>query len=93
MTITMSGICPLCGKVSFVDVDEGAWHAYEAGALIQDAFPTMDPMTRELLLSGMCEDCQATFFEEDDEDCDGECDVCMDFDCPSNASYFGSYEE
>ena len=85
MTITMSGICPLCGKVSFVDVDESAWNAYEAGALIQDAFPTMDPMTRELLLSGMCEDCQATFFEEDDEDeCDEDCEECEAWaECPN----------
>ena len=68
MKVTMSGICPLCGKVSFLDVEEDALNAYEAGALAQDAFPDMDLMTRELLISGMCEECQATFFEVDDEE-------------------------
>ena len=68
MKVTVSCICPLCGKVSFLDVDESALNAYEAGALAQEAFPNMDLMTREILISGMCEPCQMTFFEVDDEE-------------------------
>lgn len=75
--------CPLCGKFTSVVCDKSAWDAYEAGALAQNAFPTMDLHTRETIISGMCEPCQISFFEVDDEeDCDGECDTCEYYDCP-----------
>jgi hypothetical protein len=54
--------------MSFVSCDEAGWDAYEAGALIQDAFPQMDLHTRETIISGMCEPCQIRFFETDDEE-------------------------
>lgn len=86
--------CPLCGKLTSVMCAESAWKSYQDGALAQDAFPDMDVFNRETLISGMCEPCQMRFFiEDDDEDCDGECDICADFDCPSNASLFAPYEE
>jgi len=85
--------CPLCGKISQILCEESAWDAYEAGALAQEAFADMNVFERETIISGMCEDCQMTFFEEEDEDCDGECDICFDFDCPSNASYFDPRDE
>jgi hypothetical protein len=37
---------------------------------VQDAFPTMSATDRESLISGLCADCQATFFAEDDEEVD-----------------------
>lgn len=86
--------CPLCGKFSSVVCDSDAWAKYQNGALAQDAFPDMDTFTRETIISGMCDPCQIQFFIEDDEDdCDGECDVCAEFDCPSNASLFAPWEE
>ena len=68
MKVTVNCRCPFCGKVSFVSCEENAWDAYEAGALAQDAFPSMDLRTRETLISGMCEPCQIRFFETDDEE-------------------------
>ena len=69
--ITVTCRCPLCGRISFVACDEAQLVAYEAGALIQDAFPTMSVRDRETLISGMCPSCQESFFEEDeDEDAD-----------------------
>lgn len=83
--ISITRTCPFCGTPTTVNCRESEWLAYENGALAQDAFPEMDLHTRETLISGMCPDCQSKFFEvEDDWDCDGECDVCTDFDCPSN---------
>ena len=84
--------CPLCGAFSSVTCDSDAWVAYQNGALAQVAFPDMDIFARETLISGMCEPCQVRFFTED-EDCDGECDICADFDCPSNASMLAPQEE
>ena len=75
--------CPLCGRISFVSCDEAQWNVYEAGALIQDAFPTMDVHTRETIISGMCVSCQESFFVEDDDECDGDCEECEAWaECP-----------
>lgn len=83
--ITIERICPCCGDPVTVTCRESNWIAYENGALAQEAFADMDLHTRESIISGMCPDCQSKFFEvEDDWDCDGECDVCTDFDCPGN---------
>ena len=74
--------CPFCGAISNIPCDENALARYDAGALVQDAFPQMDPVTREILVSGMCRACQSSFFEEEEEDCDGECSTCEHYDCP-----------
>ena len=94
MMITVDCRCPLCGKISSVTCDKDAYQEYiSTRTPIQEIFPDMELSTREMLISGMCLPCQEAFFVEDDEDCDGECDVCLDFDCPSNASYFAPQEE
>lgn len=63
MTIDVIVTCPFCGTNSTVKVnaeDYFAW-AYE-GKLAQEAFPNLDPSAREMLISGICEDCQAKIF-------------------------------
>ena len=80
--------CPFCGAISSIPCDEDALARYDAGALVQDAFPQMDPMTREILVSGMCRACQSSFFEEEDEDEDEDedpfegCFECDNTECP-----------
>jgi len=82
-------VCPMCNKISYIECEEEAWKAYEEGALAQEAFPNMDLNTRETIISGMCKECQLFFFDDEDDDgCDGECDACGDFECPSNMCYF-----
>ena len=78
MTATVTCHCPLCGKVSFIACDEDAYYEYVTTCTpIQEIFPYMDLHTRETLISGMCRSCQDKFFVEDDEDdCDGMCDLC-----------------
>ena len=88
MTITVTCHCPMCGHISLVACDGDAYDRYvTTRALIQEVFPDMDLHTRELLISGMCVPCQESFFEEDDDECDGECDTCPDIDCPSNVNF------
>lgn len=77
MMTTVICHCPLCGTISHVTCDEDAYDRYATTSTpIQEIFPDMDLHTREILISGMCLDCQASFFEEDDDDCDGMCDLC-----------------
>lgn len=69
MTITVNCRCPLCGAISHVTCDEDAYQEYvNTPTPIQEIFPDMDPSTREMLISGMCEPCQIRFFEADDEE-------------------------
>jgi len=93
MTISIPCLCPMCGATTVVECDARSAQKYMEGALIQEAFPDMDIHARETLISGMCAPCQFIYFEVEDEDCDGECDVCCDFDCPSNASLFNPYSD
>lgn len=80
MLITVNNRCPICGKITSVTCDRDAWRTWESGGcLIQEAFPDMDIHTRETLISGMCLPCQESFFVEDEDDCDGECDTCSNY--------------
>ena len=80
MMIDVTRRCPMCGKISSVSCDRDAWRTWESGGcLIQEAFPDMDIHTRETLISGMCLPCQESFFVEDEDDCDGECDTCPNY--------------
>ena len=65
MTIYEIKTCPFCGKDSAVEVDADGYFAwmYE-GKLIQDAMPNIDASTREILISGICEECQKKIFGE-----------------------------
>lgn len=86
MMITVIRRCPFCGTISHVTCDEKAYDIYATTRTpIQEIFPDMDLHTRELLISGMCFNCQASFFEDDDDDseCDGDCEECEAWaECP-----------
>lgn len=76
--------CPTCGKITYVPCSYEQYSRYmNTDTLIQDVFPDMDIHTRETIISGMCKPCQDKFFVEGD-DCDGECDVCTDYECPGS---------
>ena len=49
--------CPWCGKTQSVTVESEEWDVYQLGALVQEAFPELNPSEREVLLSGMCNPC------------------------------------
>lgn len=65
--------CPICGKVHFVEVDEDKLDLAEMviGREIhaQTAFPDMPAPERELLITGIDNECwQKLFGQEEDED-------------------------
>lgn len=73
--------CPFCGKETTVEVDKEGYSAYLAGVDIVEAFPDMSSFDREVLITGMCYDCQSSTFNrpkpgEDWGKCLGECTCC-----------------
>ena len=53
--------CPFCGKISKLKVSTKVWRdgltAYRNGALIQHAWPTLTSSSRELIKTGICDEC------------------------------------
>lgn len=60
--------CPICGKVSKLEVDDTAFMAYKAGiGKIQHMFPELTAEERELIQTGICNTCWNDMFKEDEE--------------------------
>jgi hypothetical protein len=49
--------CPICQSNHDVVVEVAALHKWQSGALIQDAFPMLSASERELLITGICDNC------------------------------------
>ena len=64
MLITLEIKCPFCGEISFVDVLKEDLSKYQKGELIQNCFPYLDASEREVLISGICFECQEKIFKE-----------------------------
>ena len=63
--------CPFCGKISEVTVSYQQYVDWTTLDLhVQDAFPEESPETRELLLTGICNDCWTVTFADDEDDND-----------------------
>jgi hypothetical protein len=54
--------CPFCGKVSTLFVKDEQYAAYQSGMEVQRAFSDIDKFGRELIISGMCYECQEKTF-------------------------------
>jgi hypothetical protein len=62
--------CPFCGKDHFITVSFEDYEKWQAGELIQNAFPYLSADEREMLKTGICPSCWDKMFppeEEDDE--------------------------
>lgn len=71
-------VCPFCHKLTTIQVVEEDYLAWKYdGVLIQNAMPYLPTNVREMLISGLCDDCQDEMFSipEDDEpdDIDDDC--------------------
>lgn len=68
--ITIQTICPICGKVSYIDVPFEGYLAYMQGEPIIKCFPSLSADEREMLISGVCPQCWDEMFppEEDEEE-------------------------
>ena len=49
--------CMYCGRRGQLEVPAAGWKKLQAGALIQDALPELDPDQRELLITGTHAQC------------------------------------
>ncbi len=54
--------CPICKKVSIIEVPVDGFIDWQGGELIQDAFPTLSADIREQLISGICPKCWEKMF-------------------------------
>lgn len=66
MTITRT--CPLCSQTYTMAVDGNSYAKWEAGAMIQDAFPYLSADEREQILSGSHGNCFDKAFADLSED-------------------------
>ena len=55
--------CPFCGATHFVEALLSEVEAYEAGALAQDAFRSLNATEREQIISQICPKCQDEIFD------------------------------
>jgi hypothetical protein len=56
--VSIETFCPICNKRALVKVNRDAWILYKSGQILaQHAFPELTPSKRELLISGVCNDC------------------------------------
>ena len=60
--VTITGFCPFCNKKWDIAVSALDFAAWQEGELIQNAFPYLSAGERELLISGICTDCQKKIF-------------------------------
>ena len=62
--VTLTTVCPFCSKEHKIvlEGDKATEYkrgkvAYEAGYVIQAAFPSFTPSEREFILTGICDEC------------------------------------
>jgi len=60
--------CVVCGNYELWSLDRGAVERWQAGELIQDAFPDMSINDREIMISGTHPECWNKLFGEEEGD-------------------------
>lgn len=60
----ITNICPFCGKESEVAVTMESWSNYVNGISAQRAFPNLSATEREMIISGICPECQESIFDK-----------------------------
>ena len=65
---TVVTCCPFCHEAHEVAVNEMDYLDWQDGKLAQDAFPYLSASDREMLITGICEDCWNGMFGTDEEE-------------------------
>lgn len=60
--IIIERTCPFCGAVTTVTVDSWDYQDWAGGKCAQNAFPYLSAAEREVIISGLCLNCQGNFF-------------------------------
>ena len=59
--IVLSRICPFCGKAWQIQVNSKLYYngmrKYNAGSVVQNAFPLFTQSQREFIITGICDEC------------------------------------
>ena len=66
MMITIYTQCPYCGKETPITVDEKEYLKWQSGELIQNAMPLLTPAEREMLITGICQECWDEMYKDYD---------------------------
>lgn len=83
-------LCPFCGEMHEVPVNEADYWDWQDGALVQDAFPYLTADEREMLVSGICPNCWDKMFPEEEEE--EEFEFNDDVDETGFNPYLGDYD-
>ena len=67
-TVIIRTECPRCHCLNHIHTTREQFESWEAGELVQNVFPDLDPTDRESLISGLCPECQTFFFGFEDEE-------------------------
>ena len=60
--------CPICGETHIFEVTDEQYNKYIAGEeFIQNIFPEMSVIGREMLITGICGECWDKIFPRDEE--------------------------
>jgi hypothetical protein len=62
----VTATCPMCGAETEIIVDKPRFDAWQGGELIQRVFPDYTRTQREILITGLCPDCQSKLDEDED---------------------------
>lgn len=54
--MTIERICPVCGRVTVLEVDSEQFLHWQLGTPVQKAFPELSPLERETIVTGVCSD-------------------------------------
>ena len=65
-TVTLTVTCPFCGKKETVTAQTIDFLEWNNGVCIQNAMPYLSASDRELLISGICKECQKKIFGEEE---------------------------
>ena len=63
MKITIDLTCPFCGNAYSIEVERNDYFDWQFGGMLaQNAFPYLNPIEREQLISRVCPKCQEKIF-------------------------------
>lgn len=86
-------VCPFCGQMHEIAVNEDDYWDWQDGMPVQDAFPYLFADDREMLISGICPICwEETFGDDEDEEEEDPEDWEDDVDETGFNPYLGSFD-
>ena len=64
--VTVSTVCPYCGQEHNIKCNVRGLIKWRMGDYIQNALPDLTPAEREMLMTGICDECWNKYLTNDD---------------------------